>query len=577
MNKQYIDIGTKIDLQDLLNSRMLIQANSGGGKSGVARVLIEETNGIIPFIMLDVEGEYYTLKEKYGDILIVGGHYSDLKISMKAAKLLPKEIISNRLSVVIDLSELQMNDRVMYVKHFLEAMMDLPKEYWLPYFVFVEEAHKLCGQQDKHESGPAVKDLMTRGRKRGYCGILITQRISKLHKDAAAECNNKFIGRTFLDIDMDRSASELGLNNRKDVLLLRDLKQREFYCFGTSIEPHHVHQVLIKEAKTKFPKAGAIMEIKPEKPTAKLLASLSKLNELPQEAEKEAKDNIELRKEVSQLKHQLSQAQKQTKSGDSLRPTSNANQIKKLEEQKMSLQNRNGELIKQLKDQIHETMHWKTLAIKRGNVLGSIHTLSVVKEETGPVVKDFTKTSPLQLHKVVEAVKPIIKPRPVIVSNENGQLGKCSREIIKFLAQYSERDFSKEQVAIATGYSPGSGGFNNSISELNTKGFILRSNGKLQVNNDAMEDIINEVGTIHHKKYNIETYKDNLGKCEREIYEKLLVEPEHWYPKEELANLTGDSADSGGFNNSISRLTTLALAERRPGHIRLNQELVELI
>jgi DNA helicase HerA-like ATPase len=84
----------------------------------------------------------------------------------------------------------------LYSKYFLETMMDLTKEYWINYLVFIEEAHKLCGEQDKQASATAVKDLMSRGRKRGYCGVLLTQRISKLHKDAAAECNNKFIGRT---------------------------------------------------------------------------------------------------------------------------------------------------------------------------------------------------------------------------------------------------------------------------------------------------------------------------------------------------------------------------------------------
>jgi DNA helicase HerA-like ATPase len=45
--------------------------------------------------------------------------------------------------------------------------------------------------------------LMSQGRKRGYCGILATQRLSKLHKDAAAECNNVLIGRTWLDVDQN--------------------------------------------------------------------------------------------------------------------------------------------------------------------------------------------------------------------------------------------------------------------------------------------------------------------------------------------------------------------------------------
>ena len=76
---------------------------------------------------------------------------------------------------------------------------------------------------------------MTRGRKRGFCGILATQRISKLHKDAAAEANNKMIGRSALDVDMKRSADELGFSGRDDQHRLRTLKPGEFFCFGPAL------------------------------------------------------------------------------------------------------------------------------------------------------------------------------------------------------------------------------------------------------------------------------------------------------------------------------------------------------
>lgn len=46
------------------------------------------------------------------------------------------------------------------------------------------------------ESAGAVIDLATRGRKRGQCAVIATQRLSKLHKDAAAEMKNKLIGGT---------------------------------------------------------------------------------------------------------------------------------------------------------------------------------------------------------------------------------------------------------------------------------------------------------------------------------------------------------------------------------------------
>jgi hypothetical protein len=42
--------------------------------------------------------------------------------------------------------------------------------------------------------------------------VLATQRISKLHKDAAAELLNKLIGRTGLDVDVKRAGDELGFD-----------------------------------------------------------------------------------------------------------------------------------------------------------------------------------------------------------------------------------------------------------------------------------------------------------------------------------------------------------------------------
>ena len=302
-----INIGTEIDLANLITSRMLIQANSGGGKSGLCRVLMEEAYGKVPFIMLDCDGEYYTLKEKLEDVIVIGGQYGDIATSMQGVSLLPREIISNQLSVVIDLSDMKMPDRVCYVKLFLESLMELPQKYWKSYLVFVEEAHKFCGQQDKQESGPAVRELMSRGRKMGFCGILVTQRISKLHKDAAAECNNKFIGRTGLDLDMDRVSKELGFTKSSEFtrLSLRDLKPRHFYAYGTSINPHYVHTVIIKEAKTRFAKSGSPMDIKPRKPTAKLLSMLDKLNELPKDQEKTERTVEELTNQVTKLQAEL--------------------------------------------------------------------------------------------------------------------------------------------------------------------------------------------------------------------------------------------------------------------------------
>jgi DNA helicase HerA-like ATPase len=81
----------------------------------------------------------------------------------------------------------------------------------------------------KAESTIAVIDVATRGRKRGLALVAATQRLSKLHKDVAAELLNKLIGRTGLDVDVKRAAAELGLTAREAVSVLRDLQPGEFY------------------------------------------------------------------------------------------------------------------------------------------------------------------------------------------------------------------------------------------------------------------------------------------------------------------------------------------------------------
>lgn len=532
MNKK-INIGTQIDLEDLLQSRLLIQANSGGGKSVLARTIIEESFGKVPFIIMDIEGEYYTLKEKFGDILIIGGQHADIPITLKSAKLLPKEIISNQLSVIIDLSDLQMSDRILYSKYFIESMMDLGREYWINYFIFIEEAHKLCGEQDKQVSATSIKDLMSRGRKRGYCGVLITQRISKLHKDAAAECNNKFIGRTFLDIDLERAAKELGLTSNTDKNAIRNLAPGNFYAFGTAIIPHQVHVVKINLPKTKIPKAGINMDIKPKAPTEKVKAMLAKLNTLPTEQKKEVKT------------------------------TSPAFTGKSYEQEYKAAIQKSNELIWKVNFQD------KIIAQLKKNSESAVKTLSInlplfenkISIRKGDHVIPNNSTPELKVT-LFNAPKP--------------ELNKCPLAIVQFLGSFPERSFSKAQIGVATSYSPNSGGFNNALSELNTKGLIIKDGAKIQ----ASQNVKNVLGPdFEPKEYSAHTYISKLSKCEKEIYEVLLENPDNQFTKEQLANNTKTqySANSGGFNNAISALNTLELIKRQNGLIQLNPELLELL
>ena len=193
---------------------------------------------------------------------------------------------------------------------FLSAIINAPKNFWLPCLIIVDEAHVFAPQTGQSEAMEAVIDLATRGRKRGYCAVLATQRLSKLHKDAVAEMNNKLIGRTGLDIDRKRAAEELGFTTKEDAISLRNLAPGEFYAFGPAIS-EAVEKVTVGPVATSHPKAGARIITQVTPPTAKIRKIIAQLADLPQEAHQEAQDMEALKTENAHLKRRITHLEKQ--------------------------------------------------------------------------------------------------------------------------------------------------------------------------------------------------------------------------------------------------------------------------
>ena len=300
-----VEIGDnlKLDVMRLCETRLLVQGSSGSGKSMTLRTILEKTFGIIPHIVLDIEGEFSTLREKYDYIL--AGKGGDIPADVRTAQMLARKMLELNASVIVDLYELKPSEKHRFVRLFLETLIEAPKELWGPRLVLVDEAHHFCPEKGDHpsEASEFVIDLCSRGRKRGLGAILATQRLSKLNKDAAAECQNKIIGLANIDIDRERSARELGFTKREDITSLRDLSPGEFYAIGPAL-CHRVQKVKILEAKTSHPKIGK-RTVKAPVATAKVRTLLEKLKDLPKEAQEEAKTIDELKKKNFELQREL--------------------------------------------------------------------------------------------------------------------------------------------------------------------------------------------------------------------------------------------------------------------------------
>lgn len=542
-----------VDISKLVETRLLIQANSGGGKSYVIRKLLEITFGKIQHIVLDPEGEFPTLREKHDYIL--AGKGGDIPAQPQSANLLARKILELKASAIVDLYELKAYDRIRFVKVFLEAMVNAPKVLWHPVLVILDESHVFSPEKSKAESAGAVIDMATRGRKRGFCLIPATQRLSKLNKDVAAECNNKMIGRTGLDIDMKRAAEELGFVSKAQMLGLRDLAPGEFYAFGPAL-CRSVQKVKVGKVQTTHPRSGDRIKSFTPAATSRIKAVLTKMKDLPQQAETETRTLEDAKIEIRKLKRDLR----------AVPIKSDEKAIERAHKEGLTKGRTEGEKYRILFRKALGFGDVAEAALKKLTALLNSNPpepAKVIYSPTIPVSDQFKK-----------------KKAELVVSREpgnaesNGQLGRCERSILGFLISYPGRAFSKVQVAVMSGYSHSSGGFNNSLGKLNSMNLIQRNGGKLMC--DVGSDLSGL--DIEANSGNLDSWLARLGRCERAIFETLReVGEDDAINKIALGELTNYSPSSGGFNNALGRLNSLGLIKRNGnGTLTINPEISEL-
>lgn len=225
-----------VDLEELLATRLLVQGNSGSGKSHLLRRLLEKSAGQVQQVIIDPEGDFVTLSGPYGHVSIEAVDYSVNEITHFA-----RRCREHRTSVVLSLEGLEMEGQMRCAAAFLMGLFDAPREHWFPALVVVDEAQIFApaagaevSEEVRRASLGAMTNLMSRGRKRGLAGIIATQRLAKLSKNVAAEASNFLMGRTFLDIDMARAADLLGME-RRQAESIRDLARGTFLGLGPAI------------------------------------------------------------------------------------------------------------------------------------------------------------------------------------------------------------------------------------------------------------------------------------------------------------------------------------------------------
>jgi hypothetical protein len=225
-----------LDLEELLATRLLVQGNSGSGKSHLLRRLLEQSAPWVQQAIIDPEGDFVTLAERFGHLVIDAEAHTEhgLQLAGERARM-------HRVSTVLNLEGLDAENQLRRAAAFLGGLFDVERDHWYPMLVVVDEAQlfapAIAGEvsdEARKLSLGAMTNLMCRGRKRGLAGVIATQRLAKLAKNVAAEATNFLMGRTFLDIDMARAADLLGME-RRQAEAFRDLGRGHFMALGPAL------------------------------------------------------------------------------------------------------------------------------------------------------------------------------------------------------------------------------------------------------------------------------------------------------------------------------------------------------
>jgi hypothetical protein len=225
-----------LDLEELLATRLLVQGNSGSGKSHLLRRLLEQSAPWVQQTIIDPEGDFVSLADRFGHLVIDAEEHTErgLQAAGERARI-------HRVSTVLNLEGLDAENQMRRAAAFLNGLFEAGRDHWYPMLVVVDEAQLFApavagevSDEARKLSLGAMTNLMCRGRKRGLAGVIATQRLAKLAKNVAAEASNFLMGRTFLDIDMARAADLLGME-RRQADAFRDLERGQFMALGPAL------------------------------------------------------------------------------------------------------------------------------------------------------------------------------------------------------------------------------------------------------------------------------------------------------------------------------------------------------
>lgn len=433
-----------LDPAAMLASHMAVIASSGGGKSYLLRGILERTFGLFPHIVIDVEGELKTLREKFDYIIASADGEGDCAAHPRSAALLARRLLELNASCIVDIYELNAREQTEFVRSFLNALVKAPKKLWGPRLVVLDEA-QLFAPENKgrgQESRDAVIDLLGRGRKRGLSTILASQRLSKVSKDAIGECRNKIYGFCNLPADRKRATDDLGFLAKADQQRFRELDTGEFYAVGPAISKREVIKFVADTVATTHPRPGEGIATHTPPPKAKVRKLIAELTDLPERAEAEIVDLAAAKAKIRELERT---ARAKRPAAPDTRALEQAEaQGRKQAEADIRRAEKHAQVLEGIIAKVRRAVEASTEPPEKATVVATVHT--------------------------PEPRSPPVAPEKPGSNASNGSLPKGEEAVLIAIVQAPEGHASRSEITTMTGYRRSTR--NTYLSRLSVGGFV---------------------------------------------------------------------------------------------------------
>jgi hypothetical protein len=561
-----------VDLPTLVATRAVITGDSRSGKSRMVRQLLEQTHGRIPHLIIDPEGDFPTLREKFDYLLV--GRGGELAADVATAGTLAQRIFKLRASAIFDLSDMKPKPQQEYVATVLEALMEIHQHEGHPTLVIVDEAQRFAAEKTSgSRSHDALWDVSGRGGKRGFSLIAITPRISDLSKQVAGGLQNRLIFRTTLDNDVERSGKMLGFRTVEQRGELLRLGRGECFAYGPAIGTGQQVYRVRGVAETKTTHIDVTRGARPAPPPAPtaIKALVAELREFEAEAKEEkdrtekiAAENAELRRRVEYFENLGAPAPAIDEDALQLaRDEARYDEARRHERYRQVLVNSAEEAIGVCAESIVDL---------EGVLAGLRLTRDQLTNVIAGVGEEWVKPVPPDPAPRVMPVVPRATPTPLAppaprasaTNNGNGSISGPGQRILDAIAFYESLGTatpSKKAIAAFCGVSPNTGSWANRLSELRTAGLIGdpdRERIALTATGRAAAD------------------RSTIPKSRRELHDRWLTKLSgpaakilriliDTYPdsidKNALAAHVGVSASTGSWANRLSELRVPGLLD----------------